>query len=67
MHDYYVWSEDLQRHRREAPDYAKYGVNRLLRHLRTLRSSKYSEFVALWDASATKLSSKIRAEVDRGT
>ena len=49
MHDYYVWSQDLRAHRQEIPAEARYGMNKLLVYLGKQRTSRYRDFVSLWD------------------
>jgi len=49
MHDYYVWSQDLRAHRGEILAEARYGLNKLLVYLGKQRTSRYKDFVSLWD------------------
>ena len=65
MHDYYVWSQDLRVKREEMPADAKYGVNMLLADLRKRRTSRYGDFVTLWDETKTKRQfTRIRELID---
>ena len=54
MHDYHVWSQDLRTHEQEIPADAKYGVDRLLTYLEQEKSSRYRDFVSLWDEAKAK-------------
>jgi putative phosphoesterase len=65
MHDYYVWSQELSAQRETIPADARYGINRLLIHLRKRRASRYKDFVSLWDETKTRgLFTEIRELTD---
>jgi inorganic triphosphatase YgiF len=65
MHDYYVWRQDLTTRRHEIPPEARGALRIFQVYLGKLRKSRYTEFVSLWDKTATQgFFVKIRQKID---
>ena len=67
MHDYYVWAQDLTAYGPAISSEARYGLGRLLAHLKELWGARYGNFVTSWDEAVGKhLFTKIMRETDAG-
>ena len=67
MHDYYVWAQDLTAYAPAISSEARYGLRRLLAHLKELSRGRYENFVSSWDDAVDKhLFAKIKQETEAG-